>query len=178
MTGSGTLADPYIGEIRQGREIGFLSIHHKWIWTACIDCGKERWVLLKNGKPNSLRCNSCATKRHGQSIRGENNPRWKGGEIKVRADYNRRQKLEALKHYSGDPPKCACCREAHIEFLSIDHINGNGSRERRKRGYGYLYGYLKKEGYPSGYRVLCLNCNLALGHYGYCPHQKEGVSKL
>jgi hypothetical protein len=23
-----------------------------------------------------------------------------------------------------------------------------------------------------GYRVLCHNCNLARGFYGYCPHEK------
>jgi hypothetical protein len=24
-----------------------------------------------------------------------------------------------------------------------------------------------------GYRVLCMNCNFALGHSGYCPHQRR-----
>jgi hypothetical protein len=30
---------------------------------------------------------------------------------------------------------------------------------------------LRQNSYPTGYRVLCHNCNFALGHYGYCPHK-------
>jgi hypothetical protein len=29
---------------------------------------------------------------------------------------------------------------------------------------------LARNGFPDGYRVLCHNCNMALGQYGYCPH--------
>ena len=35
-----------------------------------------------------------------------------------------------------------------------------------------LFQYLKRNNYPPGYRVLCMNCNFAMGHFGYCPHQK------
>jgi hypothetical protein len=61
-----------------------------------------------------------------------------------------------------------------LEFLAIDHINGRGRAERGKMGrYGdSLYKWLRKEGYPEGYRVLCHNCDGALGWYGYCPHGK------
>jgi len=27
------------------------------------------------------------------------------------------------------------------------------------------------QGYPTGFRVLCHNCNQAIGLYGYCPHK-------
>lgn len=67
MTGSGAIGDPYIGEIRLGKSIDYSS-NHEWIWIACIDCGKERWVKLTNSKPDSPRCNSCATKRHGMTF--------------------------------------------------------------------------------------------------------------
>lgn len=33
--------------------------------------------------------------------------------------------------------------------------------------------WLKKNNYPPGFRVLCMNCNFSLGMRGYCPHQKE-----
>jgi len=176
MTGSGTQADPYIGEIRRGREIGH-SPSHKWIWHACIDCGKKRWVKLTNNKPDSSRCNSCSAKMNGKPRRGENAPNWKGGEHEVNIAYGRRKRLRVLEHYGGSPPKCACCGESLLEFLTIDHINGGGNKERQKRGFNTAY-YLERENYPSGYRVLCMNCNFALGHYKYCPHQKEGVSIL
>ncbi len=28
------------------------------------------------------------------------------------------------------------------------------------------------EGYPTGFRVLCHNCNCALAYYGSCPHER------
>ena len=39
-----------------------------------------------------------------------------------------RLRLEILIHYGGPVPKCACCGESHIEFLSIDHIGGGGKK--------------------------------------------------
>ena len=56
-----------------------------------------------------------------------------------------------------------------MEFLSIDHINGSGLKHRQRVGYN-LYGVLKREGFPFGYRVLCMNCNFAMGHFVGCPH--------
>jgi hypothetical protein len=81
-------------------------------------------------------------------------------------------RLRVLTHYGGNPPKCKCCGEKHIEFLSIDHINGGGSKERKIYGSKLAYSIIRR-GYPKGYRVLCHNCNQALGYYGYCPHKKK-----
>lgn len=89
------------------------------------------------------------------------------------AAYRRKLKLEAFNAYGG--PKCSCCGEDHLEFLSLDHINGKGAAHRRaikKGGYAF-YGWLKGMYWPKGYRVLCMNCNFALGVHGYCPHQQE-----
>jgi len=90
---------------------------------------------------------------------------------------NRRwiNKLIVLTHYSCDSPKCSCCGEHNVEFLSIDHIKGGGESHRRSlhRQSGHpFYVWLIKNDFPEGYRVLCLNCNTSLGLYGYCPHQK------
>ena len=88
-------------------------------------------------------------------------------------EYHRRTKIGILSHYAGKPPKCACCGESHIEFLGIDHINGKGTKHRREiaGGGGNFYYWLKRNNYPTGYRVLCHNCNCALGFFGYCPHK-------
>jgi hypothetical protein len=94
------------------------------------------------------------------------------------ADYGRRLRTQVLTHYGGDPPHCACCGEAHYEFLAIDHIEGGGGTHRKQIGGmgARLYRWLIANDYPDGYRVLCHNCNSALGHYGFCPHGSEGVT--
>lgn len=83
-------------------------------------------------------------------------------------------RLEALRHYAGGEPACACCRETTVEFLTFDHMNGGGAKHRESlRGKAASFAlWLKNNGYPSGYRVLCMNCNLAVGVYGTCPHQR------
>lgn len=88
----------------------------------------------------------------------------------------RRLRLQVLQVYSSEVPQCACCGELHLEFLCIDHIGGGGNEHRSRvgtRGGQKLYQLLKKQGFPPGYRVLCLNCNHSLGVRGYCPHQSQ-----
>jgi hypothetical protein len=81
---------------------------------------------------------------------------------------NRFLRIEAIKHYGG---KCACCGETVIEFLQIDHINGGGHKHRKENGNGNsISGWLRKNNYPSGFRILCSNCNWSMGVHGYCPH--------
>lgn len=95
----------------------------------------------------------------------------------VRKDYNRkyRERLrdEVFNAYGG--AVCSCCGETHREFLTIDHENGDGADHRREIGRSAhkLYLWLRNSGFPSGFRVLCMNCNFAYGMHGYCPHQKE-----
>jgi ribosome-associated translation inhibitor RaiA len=89
-----------------------------------------------------------------------------------RQAHGQKLKETILSHYSGGIPKCACCGEQNMAFLSIDHVEGGGNKQMRKlkrRGNGF-YRWLRNNGYPSGYRVLCMNCNSALGLRGHCPH--------
>jgi len=93
----------------------------------------------------------------------------------ARRTYYLRQLDRARKiifgHYGS---KCACCGEDIAEFLTIDHIDGNGNKHRRslnKRGFGF-YRWLINQGLPSGYQILCWNCNCAKSIHGVCPHQR------
>lgn len=89
-----------------------------------------------------------------------------------------RLKFETMCSYGG--PQCACCGEDEFEFLAIDHVDGGGNEHRRslggdgtKRFCGIqFYLWLKRSGWPPGYRVLCHNCNFSIGAYGYCPHHE------
>jgi len=96
--------------------------------------------------------------------------------IKRKLIYRQKLRLDVLSHYSNGELKCACCGEECGEFLGIDHINGGGNKHRRQIGAGSLYRWLRLNNYPTGYRVLCYNCNHVIGTYGYCPHQtNQGV---
>ena len=81
----------------------------------------------------------------------------KQADRKIRARY----KMEVFTHYSdGNTPACANCRIDDIDVLVIDHINGGGAALRRnKTEASNLVWWLKKNNYPSGYQVLCANCN-------------------
>lgn len=70
--------------------------------------------------------------------------------------------------------KCSCCGETHIEFLTIEHINGQAGIERNKKESGATaYKTAIQEYHPDLYDVLCWNCNCSKGRYGYCPHELE-----
>lgn len=73
-----------IGEIKRGSELG-KAYYNKFIWHACVDCGRERWEEILGGQPRYLRCRRCGDKLRGNQ--GANNPRWKGGRFKQRQGY-------------------------------------------------------------------------------------------
>ena len=70
-----------------------------------------------------------------------------------------RIKREALMHYSHTGRlQCACCGEAEVNFLVLDHVNGGGTRERRTAGQSGApyYAWLKRRGFPAGLEVATI----------------------
>ncbi len=65
-------------------------------------------------------------------------------------------KKEVLIYYSNREMRCAKCGFADIRALSLDHIGGGGCEHRRQ--IKNFYSWLRKNGYPRGYQVLCMNC--------------------
>lgn len=62
-----------IGQIANAKEIGYAGTA-KYIWDACPDCGKERWVMFpQRGK----RCRRCSNPARGRSM--DKHPLWRGG---------------------------------------------------------------------------------------------------
>lgn len=74
-----------LGKIKSAKELG-RNGHAQYIWHACVDCAKERWVRLRFSQPTSLRCISCATKLKAFKS-GEEHNSWKGGRMKTRDGY-------------------------------------------------------------------------------------------
>ena len=87
-----------LGEVKIGTEVGYKAPGHYYIWHACVDCGKERWVLLssRKGIPVRLRCVPCANKLH--TLRGTKANNWKGGRLKDGKGYIR-IKLDSEDYY-------------------------------------------------------------------------------
>ena len=114
---------------------------------------------IKNDSHSKYYCNKCL--KHANQIRRKNY-------FKLR--------LEVISHYSNKTMICACCSENNIKFLTIDHINNDGSLQRRKikdeTGKSILmYRYLKNKSFPSGFQVLCFNCNCGKStNGGKCPY--------
>jgi hypothetical protein len=78
----------------------------------------------------------------------------------IQKKYREKLRLQILTHYSGGQPKCAHCNCHDDRVLTIDHINGNGNKHRRNIGAGTgFYAWLKRNNFPEGFQVLCMNCN-------------------
>lgn len=87
-----------------------------------------------------------------------------------------REYVQSLKQkvYDIYGNKCKCCGETNKEFFAVDHIEGGGSIERRKLGSrGIFLSALKPDFQKGKYQLLCHNCNMSMGFYGYCPHKPE-----
>jgi len=82
--------------------------------------------------------------------------------------YRDKNKELVFEHYGK---KCACCGESNIKFLTIDHINGGGTKHRKNIKIK-MYSWLKKNNFPEGFQTLCFNCNWGKYHNnGVCPHK-------
>jgi hypothetical protein len=87
-------------------------------------------------------------------------------------------RAEALTAYGN---RCQCCGEDTPEFLTIDHVHGDGRHHRKQIGRGgtTLYRWLKKHGYPKDrFTLLCFNCNCAKGTNKQCPHQRVDTNSV
>ena len=84
---------PHLGEVRKDKELGYkhCQSNNKYIWAACVDCGKERWVHLidfkQGGRPASPRCLTCAMILKGLNHRGAKSSSWKGGRCIDKSGY-------------------------------------------------------------------------------------------
>lgn len=76
--------------------------------------------------------------------------------------------------------KCKCCGVTERSFLSIDHVENNGYHMKKNglhpKNPGPFYRWLRKNGYPKGFQILCMNCQFGKKlNNGICPHQMGKV---
>lgn len=133
----------------------------------CIECKEQltddNWYKSSQ-KDNWQLCKFCYQARY----RKKHNP--EKHKIKTKT-YDIQLKQDVVDHYGE---KCQCCGETNLLFLTIDHIQNDGALQRKTVVQGGIkfYAFLRKNNYPDKdkYRVLCFNCNCAIGAYGFCPH--------
>ena len=142
---------------------------HNDINPICRKCGHKRTILpeRRREKGHASSCFYCLAQ-------------WrKNNREKIKKQCKKNLlllKLEIFNHYCQGKIKCQCpsgkCGENRFEFLSIDHIGGGGTKHRKEiKGGEQFYRWIRRNGFPEGLRILCHNCNMSLGFYGYCPHQ-------
>jgi hypothetical protein len=112
--------------------------------------------------------------------------------MQVAHKYRDKLRLEVFTHYcGGKEPYCQCpgCRVTYIGFLQLDHVNGDGMAHRKKHNLGTgadrLWRWVRDNGYPPEFQVLCCNCNhskfngpaCALARQPHCSHFKETTNE-
>jgi len=121
----------------------------------CATCYQREWK-----KKNPER-----TSAHGKTYYR----RTKTEFLRRQAERNKRRRAKMIEKLGG---VCACCGETEPMFLCLDHIKGGGRREYAKKGGSAgVWKRAIRDGLDrKKYRVLCWNCNAALGLYGRCIH--------
>lgn len=99
---------------------------------------------------------------------------------KSRRDLDLKRKLKVYNHYSNYNIQCNCCGEKELDFLSIDHVNNDGNVHRKTMKYDRLHRWLYKNNFPSGFQILCMNCNMSKhkDRNHICAHKRELVKIL
>jgi hypothetical protein len=134
--------------------------------TKCRSCGvpltEDNWYQSYRRKRMHL-CITCARaqtkafqKSHPDEVRRYAR--------KYRRKRHIKDRLSVMLHYGGSPPHCANPFGQHVEpytddrALSIDHIEGGGHRHKKLLRRVDLYRWLVENNFPSGFQVLCMNC--------------------
>lgn len=147
------------------------------------DTGERKGpIRIGAAAPKTFLCERCydTKARRAKGVR-EKAPAWTPEKCREYAaqkamKYHKRRRAKALEAYGG---KCACCGEREPAFLAVDHIHGGGNAHRRSlsksgktAGGSKLYAWLERNGFPSGFQLLCHNCNFTKSHGG-CPHEAQ-----
>ncbi len=83
------------------------------------------------------------------------------------AKQRQKRRLATITHYGGE---CVYCGISELIFLTIDHVDGNGKEHRKTEG-NHICAVLRRHKaatgqYPTGFQVLCWNCNSAKHIHG------------
>lgn len=165
----------------------------------CKHCNKllpPEGFYWSKGKINGYKCRTCTksdTRRYAVAINPKtglsNRNTWyykfRENNLDRMTRYRNTVREKVISHYSSGTMSCKCCGELEPKFLAIDHIipagrsyKGKSKSGEPRDGLGFLL-WLKKNGFPEGYRILCHNCNLGRSiNNGVCPHKSGGSNEI
>ena len=102
----------------------------------------------------------------------------KSRDVELNKQERARLRSEVLLHYCGKTMRfgdlvvnvvsyamrCGSCGFSDHRALQLDHVDNNGAQERKAIGNRLsagttFYRWLRRNGLPPGYQVLCANCN-------------------
>ena len=153
--------------------------------TKCKKCSERtnaEYQKRKAGRIASQKCVKCSTRKPkrgciscGHCIKRDFR------NYKARqADYQRVREISfkakwkepVYQAYGGY--RCNCCGQEGEKFLTIDHVNNDGTEHRKEIGKSswHLFKWLTRNNFPPGFQVLCWNCNMGKRvNRGTCPHK-------
>jgi hypothetical protein len=137
---------------------------------------QKTWYAANGERQRTKRCQKYASSRalRQKILRQSADYYEKHKEAIGRRNKRHRAKLKAdlIAAYGGC---CSCCGEKEQDFLTVDHVKGDGKAHRASvtGSSTGVYRDLRDRGYPKeGYTILCFNCNIARSLFGVCPHQR------
>src|SRR6267142_5154280 len=86
--------------------------------------------------------------------------RYREEHIAKQTAYRQRIKDACYAAYGGYI--CKCCEITEKSVLCLDHIENDGYKNRKEIGYRGgigVYLWIVRNNFPSGFQVLCYNCN-------------------
>jgi hypothetical protein len=135
----------------------------KYVSYGCLQCRKDRRYTKYHADPKGNNEKAMQWHQANRKRMREVQSQFYGRNKKIILDKlkieREKCRLECLKAYSQEII-CALCGENHYKFLVLDHICGGGNQQRKGIGSGTNhYKWVRRHGFPPGYRVLCHNCN-------------------
>lgn len=163
----------------------------------CQDCGESKpltdFPLASSGTKRYRRrsCIPCYAKKRleyadanrdhtrakARQYYRDNTEQVKASVKRASTKYRASLKGQVLEAYGRE---CECCGENHPLLLTVDHVGGGGNTHRKqlkaqgKSNSSGIYAWLRDNGWPAGFRILCWNCNLGVHlNKGVCPHEQD-----
>ena len=143
----------------------------------CTQCGVEKPLTeeffgrrqLRGGSGWNSSCRDCRNKSRNTSRIGA----CRAGVNLQRREARLQLKRTLIYHYSQGQMTCGCCGFGEFDTLTLDHVSGGG-RESYRAVFGgsnrMLYEWVRKNGMPEGFQILCANCNASKRDRGACQH--------